>query len=198
MGIDADRVKRKGSAADLKHPTRDTPIMSACTECSRCCKVPIAPVNDSDVRRLIKRTGLAADAVVHLYKPSDIDYDSTGDLWIKTPKGRRILGLKKLKKQCRFLGEDGRCSVYTSRPSTCRTYPYGVEHFENGDLESIELIDEIGCCGRIGRHWKVEQLIKDAKREDREDDAYCVRLRLWEAAGSRGGKKGLLMFLKLA
>jgi Fe-S-cluster containining protein len=155
------------------------------------------PVNDADVRRLMSTTGLPADKIVRLYSSADLEVDAS-HAWIRFPNGRRVLGLKHRGAACRFLSPHGLCTVYESRPTTCRTYPYMVYFAEDGRLEAITFNKGVDCCARLGRHWRRQTLLADARQEDADDQRYHGKVRAWEKAGRKGGKRGLLRFLGLA
>jgi Fe-S-cluster containining protein len=172
----------------------------ACTNHAVCCKDTIVPITDTDVKRLMKVTGLPADEIIRLYSPSDLQYD-TDHTWIRMGYGKRIIGLKKKGNRCKFLNDHDLCTVYDARPITCRTYPYMVLLDQDGTLNELELNSDVDCCGRLGSHWTKKRLLKDARQEDAEDDAYIDRLRAYEKRVRKGknrGKQGLLKFLGLA
>ena len=167
-----------------------------CTKAGACCHGNIVPVTDADVRRLMQATGLPAAAIVRLYSVTDLDYDGDRS-WIRFSYGRRLLGLKKRGEACRFLNQYGLCTVYNSRPMTCRTFPYMVYFDANGRPEPLQRNTASGCCARVGPAWPRKQLLTDARQEDAEDARFFSQLRRWEKRGSRGGKRGLLRFLGL-
>ena len=178
----------------MKDPTGA--CSGGCTRTSLCCRETIVPVTDTDVRRLMRQTGLRADAIARLFSSADLDYDGDRS-WVRLACGKRVLGLRQRAGTCRFLNEHGLCTVYDARPITCRTYPYMVYFDATGRAEPLQLNKDVECCARVGRSWPRQQLLADARQEDAEDARFFARLRRWEKRARRGGKHELLRFLGL-
>ncbi len=66
---------------------------------------------------------------------------------------------------CRFF-DNGRCAVYSARPTQCRTFPNWPEHVRNGRF----IKDEVGkTCPGVGKDTKINMTqLDDQRNADRE------------------------------
>ena len=102
----------------------------SCTRCGECCRGKsgddhLVLVSPHEVRRIIGSTGRRWEKVAEPF-PCFICHGDTGSHtfeWCLRRDGNR----------CRFLGEEGGCSIYPSRPWICRTYPFVLE----GDILQV-------------------------------------------------------------
>lgn len=78
-----------------------------CTKCANCCKVMQPSVDGGDIRRLAKRLKMTP-------KEFEAEYVEPGEMGEKQFKNA----------PCRFLGDDGACTVYEDRPKACQDFPY--------------------------------------------------------------------------
>ena len=87
-----------------------------CNRCpSYCCSYTRIPVEESDIRRLARRFGLAPEAAARKFTKKG---DEPGEVILRH-KPDTIYGTV-----CQFLDtETRRCTVYEARPKICRTYP---------------------------------------------------------------------------
>ena len=168
-----------------------------CQRCSGCCSGTMVPLTDSDVKRLVKATGKPASDIVRRCDSGQTDYERDRDGWISLSYGKRILGIRQRNKRCIFLDENDHCEAYLSRPMTCRTFPYQVEHYDDGTLEGITLNRAVKCKCPTGPAVSKKRLQQDGKKEDAEDEAYYKKLRRWNGNGHSGGKEEFLAFLGL-
>lgn len=135
-----------------------------CAGCSECCRNRgTAIVLDAwDVSVLKSGTGLSFEELL------DADYL---DLEIIDGVLLPVLGSKKEKDECVFLGEDGRCRIHSLRPGICRMYPLARIYHEDG---SFSYFLQEGECGRgtgekikiarwlgIGNIREYEQAVRD-------------------------------------
>jgi Fe-S-cluster containining protein len=88
-----------------------------CSKCpGYCCSYPLIEVSKTDIARLAKHF--------------DLDYETAEERFTLYDKEEKVRGLRKQKDEvfgtiCRFFDTKKRgCTVYTARPSTCRSYPY--------------------------------------------------------------------------
>jgi Fe-S-cluster containining protein len=86
-----------------------------CSKCpGYCCSYPIIPLNRRDVERLAKHFGLSFTAARKKFTKVDGDEE-----FAMRRKADEHYG-----KICRFFDTQARrCTVYTARPSICRSYP---------------------------------------------------------------------------
>ena len=109
------------------------------------------------------------------------------------------MALRKAKKRCIFLDDENRCTVYESRPMTCRTFPLQIHLDEDEKIEKIELnriIKKKYPIGKKGKPWKEAE--KQARKEDREDETYFDKVDRWNEGEYSGGKSEFLKFLGLS
>jgi Fe-S-cluster containining protein len=107
-----------------------TTLGFSCTRCGECCHgesgddhlVLVAP---HEVREITRSAGSRWEDVAEPF-PCFIRHGDAGSHtfeWCLRRDGNR----------CRFLGEEGGCSIYPSRPWICRTYPFVLE----GDILQV-------------------------------------------------------------
>ena len=78
--------------------------------CANCCKTLDTKVTSSDAERIAEHLNVATKAFAEAYLATD------------------EFGDHKFRQQpCPFLGEDGRCRIYSVRPADCREYPRAGE-----------------------------------------------------------------------
>jgi len=76
-----------------------------CTQCGNCCRVMEVKLTPSDIKRLAKNLKISEKDFVHRYVTKNEEDKTT---FAKMP--------------CAFL-EDSQCTLYSSRPDYCRSYP---------------------------------------------------------------------------
>lgn len=91
--------------------------MFNCTKCpGYCCSYDLIPLTKRDVERLAEHFGLG-------FREARLKFTTSRDdeKYVMRRKKDEIFG-----KVCRFFDTEKRCcTVYSARPSTCRTYPGG-------------------------------------------------------------------------
>ncbi len=168
-----------------------------CVRCGGCCTGTVVPVTDSDVRRLKKKSGLSPDKFVRLYGTGETDYERDRDGWVHFSYGRRLMGIKRPRNErCFFLDETNHCTAYEARPMTCRSFPYMVNLYDDGSLDELKLNRVVGCSVPFGARISKRQLVKTARQEDAQDEAYYRKLNRWNRNGG-GSKTEFLKFLKV-
>mmetsp|Transcript_14015 Transcript_14015/g.23336 ORF Transcript_14015/g.23336 Transcript_14015/m.23336 type:complete len:765 (-) Transcript_14015:26-2320(-) len=126
-------------------PWFDGAVGFACTACGKCCLSRGQSrvfVNPKEIERISKQTKLSAETFTTNIKQSK-----------SSMNGNSITNLVSLKgdptgKQCMFLDTKNHCSIYESRPTQCRTYPYWPQNMigqaewlaESYDCEGISFI----------------------------------------------------------
>ena len=129
-----------------------------CTGCGNCCREPLLPVTDSDLRRLIRHTGVRAERLVRWCSTQEIDLADEPENFVKLPKGRRVMTLKHQRGGCIFLGSDARCTVYEARPLGCRVFPFDTKFGRDGKLRRLELIQATECPYELDGRQSVKGL----------------------------------------
>lgn len=167
-----------------------------CSGCGTCCTLPIVPVTDSDLRRLVKATGKPAASLVKFYTPAEMEFDRDAEVWIKFNYGKRAMGLRRKNEKCMFLDDNNRCSVYPSRPMTCRTFPYVIEYDDDGKVE-VSLNDIVTCKCKKVADSDLNSVIGDTVTEDQEDGDYFDKIDEWNLQQKTGGTAEFLTWCKL-
>jgi Fe-S-cluster containining protein len=169
-----------------------------CGKCASCCCYAIPVITHYDVKRIAKATGMSPISFVKMYSPGEISSGQHEEGWVKMEGGRRVMGLKQVRGRCIFLAGDNNCKVYKARPVTCRTYPFHIELDRKGRIRALGFQEKASYKGRtcsavpkIARDDK--RLLKDAKKEDREDRSYWDKCEQWSK--SRRKKRTLKKFL---
>ena len=166
-----------------------------CTCCGNCCREPIVLVTDTDIRRIVKQTGQEASDIVRFYKPKEIEWGTDKPGWINFKSGKRILGLRRTKRGCQYLGEDDLCTIYDHRPITCRRYPFNVELDEGGDVEFLSISDSVDCPYELDGHNTPGQIKALCNWEDKEETPYNEKVNAWNRKRKIGGKTKFLKHL---
>lgn len=81
-----------------------------CLQCASCCKNYSPRFKTPDIKRIARFLKIKESDLIQNYLHIDVD----GDYVLNS-------------KPCPFLGEDNFCSIYESRPSDCRRFPYTDE-----------------------------------------------------------------------
>lgn len=174
-----------------------------CTECGNCCSDTIVPVSHQDVERLMKGTGLPASKIARFFKTSDFDDKGDGLQLINMDGGRRILGLQKRfdkpnkRDACKFF-LNGRCSVYESRPVTCRVWPFTLVLDEGGALRGMSINPSLPCPYELDGKNRPKDIKKDWDWDDKQDVAWAAKVKEWNSTHSRGSAEEFFAFLGLA
>jgi Fe-S-cluster containining protein len=78
-----------------------------CLSCANCCKTTSPIITQTDIERIAKRLRIKAIEFINRYLMLDED----GDFVFRSAP-------------CPMLGNDNYCSIYSDRPTACRTYPH--------------------------------------------------------------------------
>lgn len=121
-----------------------------CTACGRCCQNEGEVWLDADeFADLSTNLNETPEAVLEKYT------EKTMSGWVKLKN--QISDDPKINDRCIFLGADGKeCSIYSSRPIQCRTYPFWPRLLSNPaewDKEAVQPDSFILTEGSAERHW---------------------------------------------
>jgi Fe-S-cluster containining protein len=111
----------------------------SCSGCGHCCRGLRVPLTLADAAKL------PADAVAWL-DPDEVDMTGEPESFVLLPEGRRLLVLAQRDGACVFLAGD-RCTVYESRPSACRLYPFDVTLGRKHGIRRLKLLSPNLCVG---------------------------------------------------
>lgn len=169
-----------------------------CSRCSICCREPIVPVTDSDIKRICKALKKPADRIVRFYSINEMDYDPESGLWIRFVQGKRAMGLRKRLSRCVFLDTKNNCSIYIHRPMTCRTFPYMIDLGQDDKPLKVKLNKIVSCSCKRRRRSSLEEVIKDIKVEFKEDSRYYKQVERWNERKEPGTVGDFLRFMGLS
>ena len=116
-----------------------------CTQCGNCCKDPLLPLTDSDIKRIVRHTGEPTRELVRWVDRNGIDMDDEPEAFVVLRQGKRVMVLKHEGGGCRYLGSDDRCTIYGSRPLGCRIFPFNPRFTETRKLRRLQLIQATDC-----------------------------------------------------
>jgi Fe-S-cluster containining protein len=169
-----------------------------CAGCDNCCTKTVVPVTHHDVKRIMDGEGLKADKFIRLYDSTEVDTEHNSDGWFSMDYGKRMMGLKAKENRCMFLSDGGVCTIYKSRPQTCRTFPFSIIYDEDGKLEEAGINDILPCNFQNGVDKPSTKDYRLARQEDHETESYLKKLEKWDLKPRRVGKAKFLAFLGLS
>ena len=114
-----------------------------CIQCSNGCKTVSPMFNDEDIDRIAQHLKTTEAE----FKATYLEPDEVGDLFLKSVP-------------CRFLADDGRCTIYEIRPKDCAEYP----HTQKKEFTSRTHLhaDNTLVCAAV--FWIVDQLRAGRRR----------------------------------
>ncbi len=132
-----------------------------CQRCRYCCSSEPGYVflSEKDLDAAALASGLDREAFISIYCRL-VDFGAYYLISLK----------EKENYDCIFLNESG-CSIYSGRPTQCRTYPFwsGIVDSEKAWREESKL------CPGIGKGRKIsKEEIEERLKSDRENNAYVV------------------------
>jgi Fe-S-cluster containining protein len=119
-----------------------------CTGCGKCC------MNDGEV-------WLDVDEFHDLCSSLNMTYESALDQYVESIQSNWVKLKSKgsditpgVTSQCIFLADDGKqCSIYSSRPAQCRSYPYWPRLLSSPSEFNDEGVLPDGMGGPSAKHW---------------------------------------------
>jgi Fe-S-cluster containining protein len=154
----------------VKNPNRL--LRFRCTGCGNCCKDPLLPLTDADVRRISERTGERPEEFVKWVDKNGIEMDDEPEGFVSLRQGKRVMVLRHGRRGCRFLGEDNRCTIYTSRPLGCRIFPFDPTFGKDGKLRRLTLIQATDCQYQLDGKNDVKEMKKLHERYEDATEAF--------------------------
>ena len=140
-------------------------------ECfNACCKQIDLQLTPYDVVRLKNHLGISSEEFLREYTyPYEMDKDGVPGIKMRPVENTS---------QCQFMTDEG-CSVYESRPASCRYYPAGLMSLrrqdENVDRQSYVIVQESHCKG----HFEDQKQTIDEYRQDQGVVEYDENSRGW-------------------
>jgi Fe-S-cluster containining protein len=148
-----------------------------CTGCGNCCREPLLPLTDLDVRRMMTHTQLRPTQLVRWVSAREIDLAHEPEAFVRLREGRRVMTLRHVRGGCLFIGSDQRCQIYEARPLGCRVFPLHTQFDRSGKLRRLELIQATAECpyDHTGQQ-RVAQLRQQQQAFLDEVDAYQAKV----------------------
>jgi Fe-S-cluster containining protein len=162
-----------------------------CTGCGNCCKEPLLPLTDADVRRISLRTGDPARDIVRWVDRHGIDMDDEPEAFVILRQGKRVMVLRHERGGCRYLGADNRCTIYTSRPLGCRVFPFDPEFSKKGKIRRLAIVKATEECPYEldGRNDVAEIRDLDQRYRDAHTD-YNTKVATWNREQQKRKRAG--------
>lgn len=161
-----------------------------CTGCGNCCKEPLLPLTDEDVRRIVDRTGHAPRDIVRVVDRHAIEMDDEPGGFAMLRQGKRVMVLRHERGRCRYLGDDDRCTIYESRPLGCRIYPFDPEFDTKKKLKRLTLVEAAECPYEMTGSTDVESLRQLHVEYSAEHERYIARIAAWNRAQRKRKRDG--------
>jgi Fe-S-cluster containining protein len=169
-----------------------------CLGCTNCCKSTIVAVTHYDLIRLARYSSTCPLNISKLYAPNEILCSHDDAMWIHFPQGKRMIGLRKNKDStCLFLNKNSDCSVYSSRPQSCRAFPLSINDSCRNNKEKVMFRDSIKehglkCRGIFNSSKNPPKSISQLEKEKAEKMAYINLVNRWNT--ERLGKTKIEFF----
>lgn len=150
-----------------------------CTGCGNCCREPLLPITDVDLRRIVAHTAEDPRDCVAFVAPEGIEMDDEPEAFAVLRQGRRVMVLRHTRGKCRYLGGDERCQIYPRRPLGCVVFPFDPEPSRRGGLKRLRLIEATTCPFELDGRNEVATILARQARYDREVRAYRSKVAEW-------------------
>ena len=163
-----------------------------CTGCGNCCKEPLLPLTDSDIKRVVRHTGESSHDLVRWVDRNGIDMDDEPEAFVMLRQGKRVMVLRHTGGGCRYLGADDRCTIYNHRPLGCRIFPFDPSYTEAGKLRRLKLIQATDCKYELDGDNDPEKVRVLHGRHIAATTTYQARVATWnarQAERKRAGKQ---------
>ena len=163
-----------------------------CTGCGNCCKEPLLPLTDSDIRRIVRHTGEAVTELVRWVDRNGIDMDDEPEAFVTLRQGKRVMVLRHTSGRCHYLGPDDRCTIYGQRPLGCRIFPFDPTFTDGGKLRRLKLIPATECKYELDGDNEVGSMQALHTKHLSTTNAYQAKVADWnqrQAARRQSGKK---------
>ena len=150
-------------------------IVNSCRSCTaKCCRGLAVVLTIPEAKRMVAETGLTPEDFLEFN--TNIDSKLTPHYPLLVQRGGKveeffIILKRRQKKDCIFLEDDLRCSVYNERPAVCRLYPFELDgnDVKKGALCPVKFVRENGTDavaaqlkkdllehGKIARAWHIK------------------------------------------
>ncbi|MBI2079498.1 YkgJ family cysteine cluster protein [Candidatus Micrarchaeota archaeon] len=166
-------------------------LPTACMRCGRCCTSFGVCITLFDIKRIAEGTGLKPIEFV-TFTPEPPERERTEPAILLEGKYSLLILKWKPKKGrvCKFYDENsGLCSIYNSRPTLCRTYPFKLKNNRLVDVKSR-------ACPVLWIPEEAKQYITDLETYKKELKKYKKIVDFWNSNATE--KDTLEDFLRFA
>jgi Fe-S-cluster containining protein len=162
-----------------------------CTSCGNCCKDPLLPLTDADVKRIAAHTGDEPSEFVKWVDRHGIEMDDEPEGFVSLRQGKRVMVLKHERGGCRYLGDDNRCTIYSARPLGCRIFPFDPTfNKKDGKLRHLVLIQATDCKYELDGKNDVKEMKKLHERYEAATEAFQDKIADWNKQQTARKRKG--------
>jgi len=116
--------------------------------------------------------------------------DDEPEAFVRLRQGKRVMILRHSHGGCRYLGKDGRCTIYTSRPLGCRVYPFDPDFTRKGKLRRLTLVKATPCPYELDGETKIPDLRALHERYSDAHDDYNDKVAEWNVRQERRIRQG--------
>jgi Fe-S-cluster containining protein len=141
------------------------------------------------VRRIAGRTGDDPGDFVRWIDRNGIDMDDEPEAFVILRQGRRVMVLRHERGGCRYLGEKG-CTIYGSRPTGCRIFPFDPKFDGKGQLRRLKLIDATDCRYELDGQNELTSIYELHQRHEGATRAYQDKVAEWNGLQKRRRRAG--------
>ena len=160
-----------------------------CSQCGRCCRDPLLPLTDHDVRRFLETTGDRTEDLVRWASSREIALDEP-EWYVMLRQGRRVMVLRHQRGGCRYLGRDRRCTAYQHRPLGCRVFPFDPTFGSGGELRRLTLIRATDCPRALDGRNDLATLRELYQSYEDATERYLERVAEWNRQQRRRRRTG--------
>ena len=162
-----------------------------CTGCGNCCKEPLLPLTDADLKRIVRHTGEASHELVRWVDKNGIDMDDEPEAFVVLRQGKRVMVLRHEGGGCRYLGTDDRCTIYNHRPLGCRIFPFDPTFAEDtGKLRRLKLIQATDCLYELDGDNDVDKMRTLHGKHLSATSSYQAKVARWNARQAERKNRG--------
>jgi Fe-S-cluster containining protein len=161
-----------------------------CTGCGNCCKEPLLPLTDSDILRIVQKTGEASHELVRWVDRNGIDMDDEPEAFVMLRQGKRVMVLRHEAGGCRYLGADDRCTIYRHRPLGCRIFPFDPTFSDDGKLRRLKLIPATDCKYELDGENDAEKIRVLHGKHLAATSAYQAKVATWNSRQAERRRRG--------
>ncbi len=160
-----------------------------CSQCGRCCRDPLLPLTDHDVRRFLETTGDRTEDLIRWASHRDIELNEP-EWFVSIRQGKRVMVLRHQRGGCWYLGRDRRCTAYQHRPLGCRVFPFDPTFDTRGELRRLELIRATDCPRALDGSNDLASLRALHRMYEGATEAYLARVAEWNRHQRRRRRAG--------